>query len=312
MIKLNRKTFTAITLAALAGITVTSCTSLNEKGWEALGKVAKTTIQAADAFVPAIVKGIDAATGFTPEQEYYIGRGVASSILTKYDLYEDKAAITYVNNIAQSMILNSKGLGLYKNCTVAILDSDELNGFATSGGHIFITKGLMKSAGSEDALAAVIAHELSHIQNKHSIVAISTGRWKDAFATGIDGAIEFSGVKDELDNYEKLEDLKNMFSGMIDDSANTLMNSGFSQVQEFDADAAALTFMENAGYNVYGMDEMLNMIAASTKKGTTGLFKTHPSPEKRLKAVQTQYNFHEHYDTSPERTQRYNSIVSRM
>jgi Zn-dependent protease with chaperone function len=48
------------------------------------------------------------------------------------------------------------------------MNTGEINAFATPGAHIFLTRGLAECAGSEDALAAVIAHELAHIQLRHA------------------------------------------------------------------------------------------------------------------------------------------------
>ena len=118
-----------------------------------------------------------AAEDISPEQEYYIGRAVAATILTNYKIYTENPALSaYLNQICQAIVINSSQPELYNGYHVAILDSPELNAFATSGGHIFVTLGLLECVTSEDALAAVIAHEIAHIQLQHSIKAIKTSR----------------------------------------------------------------------------------------------------------------------------------------
>lgn len=273
-----------------------------------------TGINAINSFAPAIEKTIDALAEFSPEQEYYIGRAVASSILTQYKLYENETAETYVNNIARTLILQTNGLGLYKNCYVGILDSDELNAFATSGGHILITKGLIKTAGSEDALAAVIAHELAHINEKHSIKAINQARLSEAGYAWEDGAAKFDKLtnKNSKNKEDDLLGLEALMKDMVRDTMDKVMETGYSQSQEFQADEIALSFMAASGYNVFGMQEMLEMIDKNTPKKATGLFKTHPKPQSRLKNLKKTFKKYTPVPTSAVRTARYNSVVKNI
>ena len=92
----------------------------------------------------------------TPEQEYYIGRAVAGTILEKYNVYNSAKMQKYLNEICSAIVINSDKPVLYKGYYVAILDTDEVNAFATSGGHILVSRGLLQCAKSEDALAAVL------------------------------------------------------------------------------------------------------------------------------------------------------------
>ena len=131
-----------------------------------------------------------AAEEITPEQEYYIGRAVAANILSTYKLWNGNAALTaYLNNICMAIAINSPRPYIFNGYRLAILDSNEINAFATSGGHIFVTRGLINAAKSEDALAGVIAHEIAHIQLKHGIKAIKNSRITQAIlVTGTSAA----------------------------------------------------------------------------------------------------------------------------
>jgi len=94
-----------------------------------------------------------AAEDINPEQEYYIGRAVAANILSTYKLWNGSPALTaYLNNICAAITINSPRPDIYNGYHVAILDSDEINAFASSGGHILITRGLINAAKSLDAL----------------------------------------------------------------------------------------------------------------------------------------------------------------
>ena len=66
----------------------------------------------------------------TPEQEYYLGRAVAATVLSKYNLLEDPAATRYINKLGQSLAMFSERPETYGGFRFAILDSEEINAFA--------------------------------------------------------------------------------------------------------------------------------------------------------------------------------------
>ncbi|MCL2759422.1 MAG: M48 family metalloprotease [Treponema sp.] len=216
-----------------------------------------------------------AAEEITPEQEYYIGRAVAANILGTYRLWNGNAALTaYLNNICAAITINSPRPDVFNGYRVAILDSNEINAFATSGGHIFITRGLINAARSEDALAGVIAHEVAHIQLQHSIKAIKSSRITQAILiTGTSAAGAATGM-----NVNQLTEVLNESVGEI---VQTLVNSGYSQAQEFEADNTAMALMAAAGYNPTGLVEMLRALSSAQTAGT-GFGKTHPTPAQRI------------------------------
>ncbi len=72
--------------------------------------------------------------------------------------------------------MNSTQAAYIKSYYAAILDSNEINAFAASGGHLFVTLGLLDIVNSEDTLASVMAHEVAYIQLQHGIKAIKTRR----------------------------------------------------------------------------------------------------------------------------------------
>ncbi|GHV18685.1 hypothetical protein FACS189493_8230 [Spirochaetia bacterium] len=98
-----------------------------------------------------------------------VPRAVAADILTRYHLYTQKPqAAEYLNHICAAITINSPMPDMYNGYHAAILDSPELNAFAATGGHIFVCRGLLASLTGEDAVAAVLAHEIAHIQLRHS------------------------------------------------------------------------------------------------------------------------------------------------
>ncbi len=62
-----------------------------------------------------------------------------------------------------------------------VLDTDEVNAMAAPGGFIFVTKGLVKRCGDEETMAAILAHEIGHVAERHGLQSIKKSRLIDAF-----------------------------------------------------------------------------------------------------------------------------------
>jgi beta-barrel assembly-enhancing protease len=209
---------------------------------------------------------------FTPEQEYYIGRSVAAVILSKYPPYSNQAVNEYLNLIGQALAQVSDTPEIFLGYRVLILNSDEINAFATPGGHIFITKGLLRCCRTEDAVAAVLAHEIGHIQLKHGIQAIKQERF-----------IEFGKtIVTEIGGEKLLE----TFGGAIGDFTNMMINTGYSRPFEYAADDLALTVLRRLGYDPNGLVEVLMVMEKKLKPEEAGFGKTHPPPQDRIEKAQ--------------------------
>jgi len=220
----------------------------------------------------------------TPEEEYYIGRAVAASVLTNYSVYEDSAKEKYCNLICRAITINSENPYCYNGYHVKLLDTDEINAYATSSGIIFITRGLYDAVTTEDELAAVIAHELGHIMLRHSTKAIKSSRWTEvgtSFTTPLQ--------KDILLNEEKLlslySEMSNELDDMVQDITSELVIKGYSKMQEFDADQKAVQLLADAGYSPESMISMLEVLLRYSRRSSAGMFSTHPHPSDRIDAV---------------------------
>ena len=251
-----------------------------------------------EAIADAVVTGIDgiikaAEDNITPDEAYYIGRTVAAIITKNYKVYDAPEATAYLNKICTAITINSAVPYLYKGYYVAILDSDEINALATPGGHIFVTRGLLKCTDSEDAVAAVLAHEISHIQLNHSIKAIKSSRVTSATMQGVKGVTTsvYENSDPRFQGLVSQEDL-DYLTNAGDEIVKTLVDSGFSVTQEFDADRNALMLMSDSGYDPEAMNDMLDLLERNIKEGDSGWSKTHPSPSARKRNVK---NFKKKY-----------------
>jgi len=239
----------------------------------------------------------------TPEDEYYIGRAVAANILTSYELYTRSNELTnYLNLICQALVINSSYPPPFNGYYVVILDNPGLNAFATPGGHIFITKGLLEAVPSEDALAGIIAHELAHIMLRHGIKIIDDMRITSEIDLMAQQAAAFAGNS-------------NLINSAFRDSVNEIFfnmtRSGYSVPQEFEADITAVELLTAAGYNSGGLLEMLNILQRIQRNQRGGFNDTHPAPAQRIANLERQMLTHRMTDNSSVRRERFNRIMGR-
>ncbi|MDR0558150.1 MAG: M48 family metalloprotease [Treponema sp.] len=263
---------------------IISCETISA-GIDAASKSGFINEQAADALGRMDNAIKDATKDITPSEEYYIGRAVGANILSHYKVYtKDPELTAYINKVLNVLVINSSRPVIYNGYHAAILDTDEINGFSTSGGHIFITRGLLDAADSEDALAAVLAHELAHILLQHSIKSIKNNRFTGALQQVAGIAAESVG----------LDELTQIFDESIREAVSNTLDKGFSREQEYEADAAAISLLAAAGYTPSSIAGMLERIKASAAhnggkpafpSAGSVLKSTHPSPDDRLREV---------------------------
>ena len=155
------------------------------------------------------------------------------------------------------------------------MDNDEINAFAAPGGLILVSRGLLRCCKNEDALAAVLAHEVGHIQGEHAINAIKKSRLTSVFTVlATEAGKSLAG--------EQVAQLTSALEGSISDITSTLVNSGYARKFEYEADAAAVTIMQRLGYNPTGLKDMLTEMGLRIKEHKSGFAKTHPDPQDRI------------------------------
>jgi len=215
----------------------------------------------------------------TPEQEYYIGRSVAAYILTKYKPLKHKRSRDYVNVMGKALALASDRPETFGGYHFLVLDTDEINALSAPGGFIFVSKGLLRCCATEDAMAAVLAHEIGHVQRQHGLQTIQETRISDgATSLALAGTSTFSGGK--------LKALTKTFDGTIKDITTTMIDSGYSRAFEDEADQDAVTIMERVGYDPNYIIDMLVTMKAKLVPDDKGFGKTHPSPQDRIEHVE--------------------------
>ncbi len=240
---------------------------------EGMGKISKEDRAKIDRLALQAEKAI---RPMSEQEEYYLGRAVAATILGQYRLYRNERLTRYLNEVGQAVALASSRPFTYGGYHFAVLDTDEVNALACPGGIIFVTRGMLKKAKNEEEVAAILAHEIAHVSHKHGLGAIQSSRWAEVVtALGTEAAKKLSGAE--------LAKLVSLFEGSVNDVAKTLLVNGYSREQESAADLSALSYMNGIGYDPNGLAAFLGRLAGEQTAGANKeFFGTHPGMQERL------------------------------
>jgi len=203
--------------------------------------------------------------------EVMFGRELAARILGNYNLLDDEKINRYVN-------LVGKGLALYAGRPeirfyFGVLDSDEINAFATPGGYIFITLGALLKMDNEAQLATVLAHEIAHIAKKHVVRELNIRGEEGAGAGEIASMVGYSTGT-----------IRVAMEQALDEAANILFNRGYKIKDEIEADRVGILVASVAGYDPSALKEFLNNVKSFEKEDTT--YKgEHPIFEVRMSEI---------------------------
>jgi len=159
-----------------------------------------------------------------------------------------------------------------------------VNAYAFPGGSIAATRGILLALDNEAELAALLGHELGHVNARHTAEQMSKGVLTNAIVGGISAA---AGTQSAA-----LGQLASQL-GMV--GAGALLAS-YSRDNEREADALGLEYMSSTGYNAEGFVGLMDVLRSLSKRKPSAIelmFATHPMSDERYKtavdAVQNQY-----------------------
>lgn len=189
---------------------------------------------------------------------------------------EDPAAEKYVDAVAESLLPGVHRKEIHYH--VHVIRSPEVNAFALPGGQIYVCTGLLDFLQSEAELAAILGHEISHVDLRHAI---------------------------ERYQYQlQLRKLGAPGAGQLVEIAHSVVVMGYTQNQELEADASGERLSIQAGYDpdaaVAVFQRMqtrfggATRVPAKTPLGEAGgavadligsYFRTHPRSEERARQL---------------------------
>ncbi|HEX8833790.1 MAG TPA: M48 family metalloprotease, partial [Abditibacteriaceae bacterium] len=168
----------------------------------------------------------------SPEKERKMGEEAAREIERQARIVRGPVA-DWVNLVGQRLVAASDPEFKY---SFKVIDSPEINAFALPGGYIYVYTGLRKVAQTDDELAAVLAHEITHAEQHHY-----AKQYKKASTRGI-----LLGVGAAIAG---LPNVAQQAIGLLDFS----MTQKYSRSHEFESDDMGIKRMTRAGFNPNGM-----------------------------------------------------------
>ena len=206
---------------------------------------------------------------FTPEQDVEIGRQSAAEAEKQLPMLGDSAADRYVDGIVQTLAAQAPG-AKYPYRAKAVNDPS-INAFALPGGPLYVNRGLIEAARSEDELAGVMAHEVAHVALRHGTHQASKAYLAQA-GLGILGGLL---GQDSANTAQVI----NVIGGV---GLNVLFLK-YSRDAESEADATGAQIMARAGYDPVAMADFFELLRQ--KEGSSGsvatFFSDHPAPADR-------------------------------
>lgn len=217
---------------------------------------------------------LDALVGgnVSPAQEDEIGRQIAGNLLGAAPLVKNDALQRYVNDVGRWVSLQGDRPDLTWH--FGVIDTDDINAFSAPGGYIFITKGLYRTLQNEAELAAVLGHEIGHVQKRHHLKLLQ----KSAQVALLGQALESAVAKQGGSQASAL--IQNLIGNGAEIVARSLDKSA-----EYEADRIGMVLTARAGYDPYALPAVLQKIGHASQlnqSSTALLFKTHPLPDDRL------------------------------
>lgn len=202
----------------------------------------------------------------SPAKERRIGQEAAADIEKNAPIVSGPVA-EWVERVGKRLAAVSDSEFQYN---FHVIDSPEINAFCLPGGHIYVYTGLRKVVKTDDELAAVLAHEITHAEEHHYAKASAKSNGRGTLLAV--GSI-LLGLPPSL--------------GQVLSIGSDAMTQKYSRSNEYQADREGLARMERAGFQPDAMVNVLQRLA--NEDNTDSLFQwmsDHPEGKKRVVAVQ--------------------------
>jgi len=206
----------------------------------------------------------------TDAEEQELGKQVSDRIRTRYGVVQDANVHRYVSLVG--LALAQGGTRPNLPWTFIVLDTDGVNAFAAPGGYVHITRGALALIQNEAELAGVLAHEIVHVTEKHTVRAIQKN---DAFKMGA---------------AETLSGNSALMQRVVGETYNNIVERGFGRAEENESDENGIALSNKTGYAPNGLTSFLTTLKDRNKesKEKRGLFASHPEMQDRLERMKKQ------------------------
>jgi predicted Zn-dependent protease len=205
-------------------------------------------------------------------EEIALGKQYDAQVREQMGVYDDPALQRYVNDVGQRLAKASHRPNL--PWTFTVVDEPAVNAFALPGGYIYLTRGILPFLRSEAEMAAVLGHEVGHVDARHSASAASR-----EMAAG--GGLAILGI---------FVPEAQPFTGLASAAFGVLFLQN-SREAELESDKLGVGYAVANGWAPAGMTGMLQTLqrldeASGTRRGVPNWAMTHPPAADRLTKLQ--------------------------
>jgi predicted Zn-dependent protease len=183
-----------------------------------------------------------------------------------YGIAQDQALNRYIDRTGKNMSGRTHRPNMPYNFHA--VNATYVNAYAFPGGTIACTRGILLSLENEAELAALLGHELGHVNARHTAEQMSKGMLSQATLGSLSVALTGSAA--------------------LGDIASGALLASYSRENERQADALGMEYMVDSGYSPQGMVGLMNMLNSLGKHKPNAIelmFSTHPMSEERRKTV---------------------------
>src|SRR6266481_268586 len=209
---------------------------------------------------------------FTPQEDISLGKRAAADAEKQLALCNAPRVDAYLTQLGTRLAQKLPTGGVQYPFEFHCVNDKAINAFALPGGYVFINRGAIEAADNEAQLAAVMAHELSHVALRHGTNQATKAMLAET-GLGIFGAVFGDTTGGAL-----LTTLGNFTAGGV------LLR--YSRTAESQADVMGTQVLYDTGYDPRAMAQFFEKLEAETKgKNPPEFFSDHPNPEHRVERV---------------------------
>ncbi|MGQ4809403.1 Beta-barrel assembly-enhancing protease [Candidatus Entotheonellaceae bacterium PAL068K] len=201
------------------------------------------------------------------EEERALGGALAVEAFQRFGgPYNNQRLTQYITLVGTTVALHSDRADI--PYYFAILNSPHPNAFATPGGYVFVSIGLLRLLGSEAELAGVLGHEIAHISRKHALRTLQRSQVLHRVSQLTLSVLD----KDPA-----------IFDRLINELSAKIFDQGLDQNMELEADRLGTEYAMRVGYQSTALARFLVRLSQRQERRHTGLFQTHPDPRTRAR-----------------------------
>ena len=209
---------------------------------------------------------------YSPETDVQVGRQNAAILEKQLPLCNDPHVDAYLTKLGLKLVAKLPTRGVQYPWEFHCVNSKEINAFALPGGYVFVNRGAIEVSDNEAQLAAVMAHELSHVAMRHGTAQASKAQIMQG-AAGIFGGLFGGSTGGAL-----------LTQGVALGAGSVLLH--YSRSDETQADVLGTQTLYDTGYDPRAMAQFFEKLEAETQgKNPPQFLSDHPNPGNRVARV---------------------------